>query len=56
MILKCMINQGMLRFFKVADLDGDDVRCRLASGTDECSSICDYGSVILSVREVSFFC
>ena len=38
--------------FTVADFDGDDVRCRLASGTDECSSICGNISIISSFNGV----
>lgn len=39
---------------KVADFDGDNVRCRFASGSDGCASICSNHSAIMILNEVGF--
>lgn len=38
---------------KVADFDGDVVRCRFASGSDECASVCSDHSSYMTLENVS---
>lgn len=38
---------------KVADFDGDVVRCRFASGSDECASVCSNHSSYMTLENVS---
>lgn len=38
--------------FLVADFDGDNVRCRFASGSDECASVCSNHSSYMILDNV----
>lgn len=48
-IYPCLINQYV--HIPVADFDGDNVRCRFASGSDECASICSDHTSFLTLNE-----
>lgn len=38
---------------KVVDFDGDDVRCRFASGSNECASVCSNHASYMILENVS---